>query len=110
RKSRRRPAGTQELGGAEEGRKEKTSGAERTTIDQLCAGSPAGPRFFPHACADGGAQNQLKAAHVGFDWPHIHGLFEKLAEETAELQQQIEQAPPETLAPHSKSPMPEELC
>jgi MazG family protein len=50
-----------------------------------------------------------KAAHVGFDWPHIHGLFEKLAEETAELQQQIEHAPPETLAPHSKSPMPEEL-
>jgi len=50
-----------------------------------------------------------KAAHVGFDWPHIRGLFEKLAEETAELQQQIEQAPPEVLKPHSKSPMPEEL-
>ena len=50
-----------------------------------------------------------KAAHVGFDWPHVHGLFEKLAEETAELQQQIEQAPPETLTPHSKSPMPEEV-
>lgn len=50
-----------------------------------------------------------KAAHVGFDWPHIRGLFEKLAEETAELQQQIEEAPAESLTPHSKSPMPEEV-
>lgn len=50
-----------------------------------------------------------KAAHAGFDWPHIDGLFEKLAEETAELQQQIDQAPPETLKPESKTPVSEDL-
>lgn len=50
-----------------------------------------------------------KAAHTGFDWPHIEGLFEKLAEETAELQQQIDQAPPETLKPESKTPLAEDL-
>ena len=30
-----------------------------------------------------------RAAHVGFDWPEIEGLFEKLAEETAELQEEL---------------------
>jgi MazG family protein len=50
-----------------------------------------------------------KAAHAGFDWPHIDGLFEKLAEETAELQQQIEQAPAESFTPHASSKLPEEL-
>jgi MazG family protein len=30
-----------------------------------------------------------RAAHVGFDWPDIEGLFEKLAEETAELRAEL---------------------
>ena len=30
-----------------------------------------------------------RAAHVGFDWPDIDGLFEKLAEETRELRQEL---------------------
>ena len=30
-----------------------------------------------------------KAAHVGFDWPTVQGLFEKLSEETQELQEQF---------------------
>jgi len=34
-----------------------------------------------------------RAAHVGFDWPNIDGLFEKLREETEELQQQLEEFP-----------------
>lgn len=51
-----------------------------------------------------------KAAHTGFDWPHVEGLFEKLAEETAELQQQIEQMPPGALKPESsRSAVPEQL-
>ncbi len=50
-----------------------------------------------------------RAAHTGFDWPHIDGLFEKLAEETAELQQQMEHAPAEALRPESKSPVPERV-
>lgn len=34
-----------------------------------------------------------KAAHVGFDWPEIQGLFEKLTEETRELQEHLESSP-----------------
>jgi MazG family protein len=30
-----------------------------------------------------------RAAHVGFDWPEAEGLFEKLAEETAELRTEL---------------------
>jgi ATP diphosphatase len=35
-----------------------------------------------------------KAAHVGFDWPQVQGLFEKLAEETRELQEHLKDLPP----------------
>jgi MazG family protein len=34
-----------------------------------------------------------RAAHVGFDWPEIEGLLEKLAEETAELREELKAAP-----------------
>ncbi len=34
-----------------------------------------------------------RAAHVGFDWPELEGLFEKLAEETAELREELKAAP-----------------
>jgi MazG family protein len=34
-----------------------------------------------------------KAAQVGFDWPNVEGLFEKLSEETAELQEQLKEFP-----------------
>ena len=34
-----------------------------------------------------------RAAHVGFDWPHVEGLFEKLQEETGELREQLEHLP-----------------
>src|SRR3989442_12442094 len=34
-----------------------------------------------------------RAAHVGFDWPNIEGLFEKLAEEISELRSQLERFP-----------------
>ena len=36
----------------------------------------------------------FKAAHVGFDWPNIEGLFDKLKEETAELRAEVQQIPP----------------
>jgi MazG family protein len=35
-----------------------------------------------------------KAAHVGFDWPSINGLFEKLEEEAEELRHEVSQIPP----------------
>ncbi len=34
-----------------------------------------------------------RAAHVGFDWPEMEGLFAKLAEETAELREELKAAP-----------------
>jgi MazG family protein len=34
-----------------------------------------------------------RAAHVGFDWPEIEGLFQKLAEETGELREALNAAP-----------------
>ncbi len=42
-----------------------------------------------------------RAAHVGFDWPNVEGLFEKLNEETAELRQELEQLP--SPGPHPQS-------
>jgi nucleoside triphosphate diphosphatase len=35
-----------------------------------------------------------KAAHVGFDWPEVQGLFEKLNEEMRELQEHLQGLPP----------------
>ena len=34
-----------------------------------------------------------RAAQVGFDWPDINGLFDKLGEETAELQERLREFP-----------------
>ena len=34
-----------------------------------------------------------RAAHVGFDWPDVEGLFEKLEEETGELRREIAKLP-----------------
>ena len=34
-----------------------------------------------------------RVAHVGFDWPNIEGLFDKLAEETEELRQDLDDYP-----------------
>ena len=34
-----------------------------------------------------------RAAHVGFDWPELEGLFEKLAEETTELREELKAVP-----------------
>jgi MazG family protein len=42
-----------------------------------------------------------RAANVGFDWPDIEGLFEKLGEETSELRREIEQMP-HPPSPHSQ--------
>ena len=50
-----------------------------------------------------------KAAHVGFDWPEIGGLFEKLEEETRELQAHIKHLPPHALKPGKDPQVPDEL-
>ncbi len=40
-----------------------------------------------------GMKLSKKAAHVGFDWPSIDGIFEKLDEEAGELRREVEQIP-----------------
>lgn len=35
-----------------------------------------------------------KAAYVGFDWPNVEGIFDKLKEETAELRAEVDKIPP----------------
>jgi len=43
-----------------------------------------------------------RAAHVGFDWKNIAGLFEKLEEETIELQEQLKDFPAPGPQPHGR--------
>lgn len=49
-----------------------------------------------------------KAAHVGFDWPNVQGLFEKLSEETQELQEHVQKIP-DANSPAAKLQLPEDL-
>src|SRR5256885_6203060 len=44
-----------------------------------------------------------RAAHVGFDWPNVGGLFEKLHEETQELQEQLAHVPAPGPHPHASA-------
>jgi MazG family protein len=56
-----------------------------------------------------------RAAHVGFDWPEIEGLFDKLKEETSELRDELNQLPSpprpssQGMAGSGKPQIPEEL-
>ena len=50
-----------------------------------------------------------KAAHVGFDWPDINGLFEKLTEETKELKEQLAQLPSDGSQKQDADRIPAEL-
>jgi nucleoside triphosphate diphosphatase len=43
-----------------------------------------------------------RAAQAGFDWPDMDGLFEKLQEETEELQQGLEEFPAPGPRPHGR--------
>jgi MazG family protein len=43
-----------------------------------------------------------RAARVGFDWPDIRALFEKLQEETEELQEQLKEFPAPGPQPHGR--------
>ena len=50
-----------------------------------------------------------KAAHVGFEWQEIEGLFDKLKEETAELREHLQDLPVGVLQPRNNSRIPAEL-
>jgi len=56
-----------------------------------------------------------RAAHVGFDWPEISGLFDKLEEEAEELKDELRELPSPPVssgrgvAGSGRTPVPEEL-
>jgi MazG family protein len=50
-----------------------------------------------------------KAAHVGFDWPAMQGLLEKLSEETRELEEHLREIPAANPAAAQKLEVPERL-
>jgi uncharacterized protein YabN with tetrapyrrole methylase and pyrophosphatase domain len=50
-----------------------------------------------------------RAAHVGFDWPQVQGLFEKLSEETHELQEHLKDLPSAGTDSTQKPEIPPEL-
>jgi XTP/dITP diphosphohydrolase/ATP diphosphatase len=50
-----------------------------------------------------------RASKVGFDWPDVEGLFDKLNEEIVELRAEIPSGGPDTVKPQSASAVEEEL-
>jgi len=85
---------------AEEKKKRREAGGGKSPNgrpDSVLAGvSPAMPALLEaHKLSS-------RAAHVGFDWPSIDGLFEKLREETGELKEQLEQFPAPGPQPHGR--------
>jgi MazG family protein len=78
---------------AEEKRKRLEAGGGKGAKDERLAASilggvsPAMPALLEaHKLSS-------RAAHAGFDWPNVEGLFEKLREETEELREELEDFP-----------------
>jgi MazG family protein len=60
------------------------SAAEPETAESILDGVSAGLPALIEA-----QQLTRRASHVGFDWPRVEGILEKLAEETAELREAL---------------------
>jgi ATP diphosphatase len=65
------------------------SAQQSEQLDSILAGISSGVPSLMEA-----HKLSSKAAHVGFDWPNIEGLFDKLKEETDELRAEVKQIPP----------------
>jgi MazG family protein len=80
-----------------EERKKRGSESDKTAARQsLLAGiSSAMPAMLE------ASKLSSRAAQAGFDWPNIEGLFEKLEEETRELQEHVRKSP-EPLVPQGR--------
>jgi ATP diphosphatase len=71
----------------EERKKQASPGDEKNKSSILAGVSSAMPSLLEaHKLSS-------RAAQTGFDWPNIEGLFDKLQEETAELQEELKQFP-----------------
>lgn len=79
-----------EAGGGKAAKSESSS-------ESVLAGVPSAIPALLEAC-----KLSSRAAHIGFDWPHVDGLFEKLREETEELQELLKQFPAPGPRPHGR--------
>jgi ATP diphosphatase len=71
----------------EERKKQASPGDEKNKSSILAGVSSAMPSLLEaHKLSS-------RAAQTGFDWPNVEGLFDKLQEETAELQEELKQVP-----------------
>jgi len=93
------------------GEEGKDRDQEKISPESILAGvSPAMPALLEaHKLSS-------RAAQIGFDWPNLDGLFEKLREETEELREQLKEFPapgPQPggrgVAGSGRQPIPEEL-
>jgi len=66
------------------GNAEKKEDAKESVLAGVSSGIPALLEAY---------KLSSRAAHVGFDWPNIEGLFDKLSEETEELKQNLKEYP-----------------
>lgn len=66
------------------GKKAKDEPAKDSVLAGVSSGVPALLEAF---------KLSSRAAHVGFEWPEIGGLFDKLHEETEELRQELKEYP-----------------
>jgi nucleoside triphosphate diphosphatase len=78
---------------AEEKRKRLEAGGGKAAVQpdakpSVLSGIPSGIPALLEA-----SKLSSRAAHVGFDWPDIEGLFDKLAEETRELRDNLQEYP-----------------
>jgi nucleoside triphosphate diphosphatase len=69
---------------AEEKEKSGVQTEEKSLLSRVSTSMPATMEAF---------KISSRAANVGFDWPNIDGLFEKLEEEVAELKEEITRLP-----------------
>ena len=88
----------------DEKRRRQPSGGEEPSHQPLLAGISAKMPALLEA-----HKISSKAAHVGFDWPEIQGLFEKLREETRELEEHLQAVPAGAMKRGDRAKMPEEV-
>jgi MazG family protein len=81
------------IGSAETRPLQKTQGAGHPTESVLAGVSSKMPALME------AYKLSSRAAHTGFDWKNIEGLFEKLAEETGELREELKADPGSVPAP-----------
>jgi nucleoside triphosphate diphosphatase len=68
--------------------KKKRQGGNESESESILAGVSSALPALPEA-----HKLSSKAANVGFDWPNVEGLFDKLREETDELREELKHFP-----------------